>query len=1040
MTITKHLTIMRLGLVALAAAAIVGCGSSSSGGGGGGGGGNPPPANLSAAIQAAAAVPANDGSQTISNPSVGFSVIQGAGTPAITLHSPLSVNFTVFDHGAPVQGLRLGNESDATTPGANLTACGTSTTVNGQTVKYARNLRFMVAKLNPGTNSNPDEWQSLIYTGTNGSHHPTTDPTPTPSNSSPTSTLTYHPEGYYTYTFSTDVTDPNYNTTAKNNDGSANTGTTPNTTPWASGGVMTNGVTMAKDGTTAYRLAIQLCYANSQGQQVLVNPYFDFTMGSNGNSTQLTNTDPTKGPYTRVMTDARSCNSCHSDLQPHAGRKDPQYCVMCHNSSMEVSGFPYGLSLKVLAHTIHAGRKLTQAWPSPVNGFQEVGFPQDLRNCTKCHTSDTKIAGRTDPTTGGPDGTVAAVATPQGDNWMNVPTKEACLTCHDDTLQTSPQHVMLSTGQLNNWYTLHSSLGITTASSDASCAQCHGPNGIAPVAGFHWNQQIANRANYQYNILSATVKAPTTSATGTVTVKYSITNPNTGTPYNLTADCSGACTNTNLFGNVSLLFGYYNMNTAKTVADYTSYNNSGSVSAGVTTGTANGDGTYGVTMTIPKNTSTQKAQGTTARLLMYGQVLEPAVSVSDHKTALPALTTLPPGVTTAPAVKTLFAPVAPVVASLDTSVSGTPVPRRNVVTDYSCDNCHGVLGGVSGSNVLGGGTVVVPTIHGTGSTYYAYSTAFHTSGMTSTLSCPICHDVGRLSSGEAQSAAWYASNSLTPVAYNESFTFRRYIHGIHSAGANAVNAPPGVPLGNWTGRAMPFLHGNVYSATGNEDYSVEVSYPAPLDDCTECHVKNAATGNWTFTADQGPLGAVINKCNTFNVNGSVNSGGTVITPLWKAGDALPGGGTAPVAANNYTCSDNGVLANNNVKVDPLTWNVISPQATVCSACHDGLGAANHMINVGGATFGTQTNSTTYPGSEYGQVLAGGPQALQWDSKNATQGNVIGSSGTLQGSIFEACDGCHGNTSGGVNGISGIRVLDVHTDIYNIRITQPQPGD
>jgi OmcA/MtrC family decaheme c-type cytochrome len=69
-----------------------------------------------------------------------------------------------------------------------------------------------------------------------------------------------------------------------------------------------------------------------------------------------------------------------------------------------------------MVHKIHGGRALgtnaIEIWGygSTLHDYAEVGFPQDLRNCNKCHTAST--------------------ATPQGDNWKSHPSREACMTCH----------------------------------------------------------------------------------------------------------------------------------------------------------------------------------------------------------------------------------------------------------------------------------------------------------------------------------------------------------------------------------------------------------------------------------------------------------------------------------------------------------------------------------------------------------------------------------------------------------------------------------
>ena len=172
-----------------------------------------------------------------------------------------------------------------------------------------------------------------------------------------------------------------------------------------------------------HRVAIQLSYTNAAGATVKVNPYFDFTFDANNKSVVVT--DPSR---TRKMTDVSSCNGCHEKLALHGGgRVDTQYCVMCHNSGTTDANSGNVLDLRTMTHKIHAGKLLMAAktagkggeeytiwgYQNSMHDYSEVGFPQDLRNCTKCHTG-------------------ANAATPQGDNWKNKPNRRACNACHDD--------------------------------------------------------------------------------------------------------------------------------------------------------------------------------------------------------------------------------------------------------------------------------------------------------------------------------------------------------------------------------------------------------------------------------------------------------------------------------------------------------------------------------------------------------------------------------------------------------------------------------
>lgn len=154
---------------------------------------------------------------------------------------------------------------------------------------------------------------------------------------------------------------------------------------------------------------------------------------------------------TRDVVDLESCDSCHNGtLEMHGrARVDTQYCVLCHNSGTTDANSGNSMDLKVLVHKIHMGKAL----PSVKNGtpykiwgnrnslhdYSHVGFPQDQRNCIKCH----------DP---------ADAKTPDAVNYLEKPTIEACGSCHDD-VSFDP--------------------GTTThkggASNNGECALCHGP-------------------------------------------------------------------------------------------------------------------------------------------------------------------------------------------------------------------------------------------------------------------------------------------------------------------------------------------------------------------------------------------------------------------------------------------------------------------------------------------------------------------------------------------------------------------------------------
>lgn len=842
------------GVAASVCLALVGCG--------GGGSSAPPPTpgtgtTLSDTIVAAGAVAAND---SATNSASAFTVLQAAGVPAVTVNSPPKVNFTVFSDGAVKTGLTNAN------------------------------VRFAIAKLVPGTNGDPDQWQNYIYrtestatapnnvgSGANGApalasaKQATTDP-------STAAQLVYNADGYYTYTFSTDITDP----------------------------TKTNGVVFEPDRT--HRIAIQLSYKNAAGEAVLVNPYVDFTIDASGNSVLVT--DPAK---TRKMTDVSSCNSCHEKLALHGGgRVDTQYCVMCHNPGSTDANSGNVLTLSTMAHKIHSGKLLKAqldagkggedyaiwGFGSAKVGFAEVGFPQDLRNCTKCHSA-------------------ANPNTPQGDNWKTRPSKEACLTCHANKVGSdweASHKVFARDPAVTPGATgTEEALSLT----NAQCAECHkvGSN-IAPER-VHWNQNEENAAKYKMNIESVTFNDTANHTGRTVTVKYFLSDPTNGNAaYNLvTSECTGTapaitCANTTKFGNLRFYLGYQNLVGQPTSVTEPSANNNGGGNANAYAykGTNDGSNHYTVNIPLPDDTATMVAAGT-ARVVSIGQVKEPILQVKWATDPRPEVVPDVPANRVNVIVQNTFSEFA---------LSGTLTPRRTIVATEKCNACHGALGTTSGANTL--------------------ANAFHGGGRDIVEACVVCHDANKASST-------VMTNGL---ALNESYQFKRMIHGIHgnskrtypfthgnptqgafdmkgtllAAGTfladqkfsiNSVSTTviaAGTPLaaGDTFETIADMINtaartaGYTGSPTSVENYAAEVAWPGVGINCNVCHVDNS------YKVDRGTLGAVVSK---------------------------PTGVT-----------------------DPTQWLVISPKAASCTACHDSPTAIAHVTSFGNASYGNRTQSAS----------------------------------------------------------------------------------
>ena len=123
---------------------------------------------------------------------------------------------------------------------------------------------------------------------------------------------------------------------------------------------------------------------------------------------------------TRSIATTNACNQCHDPLIGHGGsRLVVELCIMCHTPQTINPDTGLTQDMKVLVHKIHMGSSLPSvkagtpyriwhrgAW----SDFSTVVFPQDVRNCTTCHSADA----------------------PQADNYKTNPTAEACGSCHDN--------------------------------------------------------------------------------------------------------------------------------------------------------------------------------------------------------------------------------------------------------------------------------------------------------------------------------------------------------------------------------------------------------------------------------------------------------------------------------------------------------------------------------------------------------------------------------------------------------------------------------
>lgn len=170
------------------------------------------------------------------------------------------------------------------------------------------------------------------------------------------------------------------------------------------------------------------------------------------------------GTATEEPKPATNCTQCHSDNRMHAGyfavQFNPDTCKSCHDylnqgegkTGWSDSNWGYGAGpLARRVHGVHFGEGLDK--PQEVHtrvDYSHVVFPQDVRNCTTCHS--------------------------ETDAWTQNPSRLACLACHDtDEVITHAALMTVDPTPADPW----------SGDEQETCAVCHSGNSEFAPAKVH---------------------------------------------------------------------------------------------------------------------------------------------------------------------------------------------------------------------------------------------------------------------------------------------------------------------------------------------------------------------------------------------------------------------------------------------------------------------------------------------------------------------------------------------------------------------------
>jgi OmcA/MtrC family decaheme c-type cytochrome len=889
--------------------------------------------------------------------------------------------------GAPVVKFRLHDPN-----GNPIIGMGRWTTQSSSAlVASMPNIAFSIAKLVPGTNGSPSRWYNYIITSVPTKSSNTAnlgDQTKwfltTPSTDSYAPNLVDNLDGTYQYTFQRDIT----KTIAAYN-ASVDSGSKLKADL---GGVSD----LTFDATAIHRLTIQVggSARNTGGPAT----HDANTADGTDSGVPAVHTDTAANiiadfkpggaaiaaTETRDIVATNSCNACHTKLGTtfhNNTRVDTRYCVICHTEQRKygqtdvafsadystasatsevgkIAGQAQGY-FPTFIHRLHMGEELTAAGYSYAGLAFDTRYPQG-KSCTTCHSST--AAGQT-------------VATAQGDNWMNNPSRFVCGACHDNI----------------DWSVAHNGSGNIEA-TDANCKQCHlqtGTPNYYDVRVAHQRNEVTVHnpttptgiSNFTYNITSATLDSnrnlnvtfqmfkdgvaisslspvgtknnavsgavvldpdarPLTAFPGyiggpSIYINYALPQDGILAPADYNASLSVTlpsllvASGSPKTGTINLTADSNNAFTAVITGDTLGQQASWTGWVSPATPVATFAGVKKTPLAIPIGASliTVSMRGAFTQVDFTGMDSTLAVKYGPYDKADPSSysTTLWGGTVAKPATKPQTGGLLRVGPMVQLPLDPTSV-RRAVIDNNKCNACHDQLG-------------TQPNFHGGATALISGGGALGAGSSTNGNECNVCHVANRTSSGWAVAAS-------------------NFVHAIHGVD-NRTNTF------TWHGTAA-------------SNYGM-MTYPAVLNNCEQCHLP----GTYDFTAASSAAAlpnllwsSVAASSLTYDpfqttvTNGVpfYNTVSPYIVPTATL-TVVSTGTTTPNPRNTWVGSygsaysattDSGTAPNITTNLTPTaaagTVLVNSPITSACASCHDSPAAIAHFKSTGG-TFYEPRSST-----------------------------------------------------------------------------------